>query len=188
MLWGALWRALLGSSCFITELRGKRWSLLSSVGCCSTEKDIQSSGSHLATRLRMKPPYGSEKSHREPRNHREVSPEIILLHILILCCSVTKSCLTLCHPMDCSMPASSVLHYLPEFAQIHVLWISDTPNHLILRCSLLLLPSVFPSIRVFSVIQLFTSGGQSVGASTSASVHPRSSKGWFPLVLTGFTP
>ena len=36
------------------------------------------------------------------------------------CCSVAKSCLTLCNPIDCSTPASSVLHYLLEFAQIHV--------------------------------------------------------------------
>ena len=45
-------------------------------------------------------------------------------------------------------------------------------NHLILCGSLLLLPSVFPSIRVFPVNQLFTSGGQSIGASASASVLP----------------
>ena len=36
------------------------------------------------------------------------------------CCSVTKLCPTLCDPMDCSMLGSSVLHYFPEFAQIHV--------------------------------------------------------------------
>ena len=36
------------------------------------------------------------------------------------CCPVTKSCLTLCDLMDCSMPGSSVLHYLLQFAQIHV--------------------------------------------------------------------
>ena len=36
------------------------------------------------------------------------------------CCSVAKSCPTLCDPMDCSVPGSPVLHYLPEFAQIHV--------------------------------------------------------------------
>ena len=35
------------------------------------------------------------------------------------CCSFTKSCPTLYNPMDCSMPGFSVLHYLPEFAQIH---------------------------------------------------------------------
>ena len=36
------------------------------------------------------------------------------------CCSVTKLCPTLCDPIDCSTPDSSVFHYLPEFAQIHV--------------------------------------------------------------------
>ena len=40
--------------------------------------------------------------------------------LLFWCCSVTKSCPTLCDLMDCSMPGFSVLHYLPEFAQIHV--------------------------------------------------------------------
>ena len=45
-------------------------------------------------------------------------------------------------------------------------------NHLIPCCSLLLLPSIFPSIRVFLRSQLFTSGGQSVGVLASASVLP----------------
>ena len=35
-------------------------------------------------------------------------------------CSVAKWCLTLCDPMDCSLPGSSVLHYLPVFAHVHV--------------------------------------------------------------------
>ena len=39
------------------------------------------------------------------------------------CCSVTKLCPALFDPMDCSMPGSSVLHCLSEFAQIHVHWI-----------------------------------------------------------------
>ena len=55
-------------------------------------------------------------------------------------------------------------------------------NHLILCCPLLLLPSIFPSIRVFSVSQLFTSGSQSFGA--SVSVLPMNIQGWFPLGLT----
>ena len=46
-------------------------------------------------------------------------------------------------------------------------------NHLFLCCPLLL-PSIFPSIRVFSVSWLFASGGQSIGASASASVFPMS--------------
>ena len=68
------------------------------------------------------------------------------------CCSVTQLCLTLCDPMDCSIPGFLVFHHLPEFAQAHVHWVGDAiqPNHLILHCPLLLLPSVFPSIRVFS--------------------------------------
>ena len=36
------------------------------------------------------------------------------------CCSVTKSCPTLCDPRDYSTPGFPILHYLPEFAQIHV--------------------------------------------------------------------
>ena len=43
----------------------------------------------------------------------------------LCCCSVAKSCLTLCDPMDCSMPGFPVLHCLPEFAQTHVHWVSD---------------------------------------------------------------
>ena len=59
------------------------------------------------------------------------------------------SWLTLCHPLDFSIPISSVLQYLLEFAQIHVHWVGDA-NHLILCCPFLFLPSIFPSIRVFS--------------------------------------
>ena len=40
-------------------------------------------------------------------------------------CSVAKSCLTLCDPMDCSLPGFPVLHYLLELAQTHVHWVSD---------------------------------------------------------------
>ena len=53
-------------------------------------------------------------------------------------------------PMDCSTPGFPVLHQLPELAQTHVHWVSDAIQHLILCHPLLLLPSVFPSIRVFS--------------------------------------
>ena len=44
----------------------------------------------------------------------------------------------------------------------------------------------FPASGTFPVSQLFTSGGQSVGASASASVLPMNIWGWFPLGLTGF--
>ena len=56
-------------------------------------------------------------------------------------------------------------------------------NHLILCRPLLLLPSIFPSIKVFSISWLFAAGGQSIRA--SVSVLPMSIEGWFPLGLTG---
>ena len=52
--------------------------------------------------------------------------------------------------MDCSMPGFPVHHQLPELAQIHVHRVSDAIQHLVLCHPLLLLPSVFPSIRVYS--------------------------------------
>ena len=47
------------------------------------------------------------------------------------CCSVAKSCLVLCNPMDCCIPDLPVPHHLLEFAQVHVVWIGDTiqPSH-----------------------------------------------------------
>ena len=83
--------------------------------------------------------------------------------------------------MNCSMPGFPVLHYLPEFAQTHVHWVDDPPSHLILCCSLLLLPSIFPSIKVFPNNWLFASGDQSIGA--SASVLPMN---WFLLGMPSF--
>ena len=56
-------------------------------------------------------------------------------------------------------------------------------NHLILYCPLLFL-SIFASIKVFSN-EFFTSGGQRIGASASASVFPKNIQDWFLLKLTG---
>ena len=57
-------------------------------------------------------------------------------------------------------------------------------NHFILCRPLFLLPSIFPSIRIFSKSQFFTSGGQSIGASASASVLPVNIQDRFPLGWT----
>ena len=64
--------------------------------------------------------------------------------------SVTQSCLTLCDPMDCSTPGLPVHHQLLEPTQTHVHQVGDAIQHLILCQPLLLPPSIFPSIRVFS--------------------------------------
>ena len=65
-------------------------------------------------------------------------------------CSFAKSCLTPFDPMSCSMPGFPVLHHLPELLKLMCIESAMPSNHLILCCPLLLLPSVFPSIRVFS--------------------------------------
>ena len=82
--------------------------------------------------------------------HMDLKKKIWGILYIFCCYLVTKSCLTLCHPMDCSTPGSPFLHCLPEFAQIHVHWVNDTiqPSHPL--SPILLLPSIFPSIRVFS--------------------------------------
>ena len=143
---------------------------------------------------------------------------------------VTKLCPTLWNPMDCSTAVFPILHYPPEFAQIHVRWVSDTckiktewhrssvtqlcptlsnpmncstpglpvhhqllehrlmsiewvmpSNHLIL-CHPPLLPSASGS---FPMSQLSAWGGQSIGASASASALPMNIQHWFPLELAG---
>ena len=58
--------------------------------------------------------------------------------------------MSFCDPMDCSTPGLPVHHQLPEFTQTHVQELVMPSNHLILCRPLLLLPSIFPSIRVFS--------------------------------------
>ena len=54
-----------------------------------------------------------------------------------LWCSIAKSCPTLYDSMDCSMPGFPVLHYLPEFAQVHVHWFGDAiePSYLLFPSS-----------------------------------------------------
>ena len=59
-------------------------------------------------------------------------------------------------------------------------------NGCTLCCPLLFLPSIFPSIKVFSKSQFFRSGGQSIGVSASASVLPLNIQDRFPLGWTGW--
>ena len=65
-------------------------------------------------------------------------------------CSVTQPCLTLCDPMDCHTPGFPVLHYLLELLRLVSIRSAMPSSHLNLCRPLLLLPSIFPSIRVFS--------------------------------------
>ena len=86
--------------------------------------------------------------------------------------SVTQLCLTLWNPMDCTHQAFLSITNSRSLLKLISIELVMPSNHLIFCCPLLL-PSIFPSIRVFSnMSQLFTSSGQSIGASASASVLP----------------
>ena len=63
------------------------------------------------------------------------------------CHSIAQSCLTLCDPRDSSMPGFTISQSLLKCISIKSVM---PPNHLILCCPLLLLPTIFPSIRVSS--------------------------------------
>ena len=100
----------------------------------------------------------------------------MILHIS----SVAQSCLTLCDPMDCSMPGLPITNSwsLPKLMSIESVM---PPNNLILCSPLLLLPSISPTIRIFQMSQLCASGGQNIGVSASTSVLPMNIQQWFPL-------
>ena len=76
--------------------------------------------------------------------------------------SDTTLCLTLCVPMNCCTPTFPVLHYLPSLLRLMSIELVMPSNRLILCHPLLILPSIFPSIKVFSSSQFFASGGQSI--------------------------
>ena len=69
---------------------------------------------------------------------------------------------------------------LPKFMSIQLV---IPLNHHILYHPL---PPAFSASKSFPLSQRFTSGGQSIGASASASVLPKCIQGWFPLGLTGY--
>ena len=102
------------------------------------------------------------------------------------CCSVAKSGLTLCDPMDCrllcptlSPGVSSNLRSLSCDA-INILMILSSVTAFSFCLQSFLASESFP------VSRLFSSGGQSIGASASASVLPVNIQDWFPLELTGW--
>ena len=100
-------------------------------------------------------------------------------------CSVTQSCPTFCNPMDCSSSCLPVLHYPPEFAEIHVHWVSDAiwSSHPLSSHSLPAL-NLSQTSGSFPMSPLLTWGGQSIGSSASTSILPMNIQAWFPLRLT----
>ena len=92
--------------------------------------------------------------------------------------SVTQSCPTLCDPMNRSTPGLPVHHQLPKSNQTLVHRVDDAIVPFS-SCS-----QSFLASASFSVSQLFTSGGQSVGVSASTSVLPMNTQDWSPLGWT----
>ena len=87
--------------------------------------------------------------------------------------------------MNCSTPGFPVLHHLPELAQTHVHWVSDAIQPI--SSSVIPFSSClqsFPASGAFLTSQLFASGGQSIEASSAASVFSMNIQDWFPLGLT----
>ena len=103
------------------------------------------------------------------------------------CCSVAKLCPTLCDPMDCSTPGFSftVSQSLLKLISIES-WCHPTISSSIAPFSSCL--QSFLTSGSFPVSWLFASGGQSIGASASASILPMSIQDWFSLGLTGLMP
>ena len=83
-------------------------------------------------------------------------------------------------PLDCRSPGFPVLHNLLELAQTHVYQVSDAiqPSHPLLSPSAF---QSFPASGSFLMSRLFALGGQSIGASASASVLPMNIQDLFPL-------
>ena len=99
--------------------------------------------------------------------------------------SVAQSCPTFCDPVDCSTPvplsitnSQSLLKLMSIESVMPIISSSVVPfsSHL----------QSFPASGSFQMRQFFTSGGQSIGVSASASVLPMNIQDWFPLGWTGW--
>ena len=86
--------------------------------------------------------------------------------------------------MDCSMPGFPVLHISWSLLKLTSIESVMPSNHLLVCHPLFFLPSVFPSIRVFSNKSALGIKWPSIGISASASVLPMNVQGWFPLGWT----
>ena len=114
-----------------------------------------------------------------------IIPELLILFHFSHSCSVDKLCLTLCDPVDCSRlfpcpsPSSGACWNSCPLSQ----WCHPTISSSLAPFFSCL--QSLPASGSFLMSQLFTSGSQRIGASTSASVLPVNIQDWFPLVLTG---
>ena len=111
----------------------------------------------------------------------------LLLYNSVQFSSVAQSCLTLCDPMDCSMPGLPVHHQLLEFIPNSCplsQWCHPTISFSVVPFSSCL--QSFPASGSLQMSRLFASGGQSIGVSASTSVLPMNTQDWCPLGWAGW--
>ena len=109
-----------------------------------------------------------------------------MLNTLSLSLFVAQLCLTLCKPMDCSIPGSPVLHHLLELAQTHVHWVSDTiqPSHLLSSPS----PPAFNLSQHQGLLQWVSSSHQVTKVLEFQYQSLQCIQDWFPLGLMVWSP
>ena len=111
---------------------------------------------------------------------KKIFPTRDILVFYICCCSVAQSCPSLCNPMDCNTPTSGVDSNSCPLSQ----WCHPAISSSVIPISSHL--QSFPASGSFPMSQFFKSGGQSIGASASATVLPMIIQDWFPLRWTGW--
>ena len=100
--------------------------------------------------------------------------------------SVSQLCPTLCNPMHCSSQASLSITNSQSLLKLMSIKPMMPSNHLILCHPLLLLPSIFLSVRIFSNRAVLHIKRPKHGSFSSTSVLPMNIQDWFPLGLTGW--
>ena len=100
--------------------------------------------------------------------------------------SVAQSCPTLCDPWTAACHASLFITNSQILLKLMSIESMMPSNHLILCCPFSSCLQSSPASRSFPMSQLFASGGQSIGVSTSASVLPMNIQDSFPLGWTGW--
>ena len=114
------------------------------------------------------------------RLHIEITKKFVYEWSYQSVSSVAQSCLTLCYPIDGSLPGFPVHHQLLELTQTQSalsLWCHPTISASVIPFSCL---QSFPALGSFPVTQFFTSDNKTIGVSASASVLPMNIQDWFP--------
>ena len=135
----------------LSQARILAWVFISSPRGSSQPKDwthISCPGRGILYRWAIWESQGHEEKCAESRTH--LNGWVGLVVSTFYCCSVAQPCLTLCNPMDCSTPGFLSLTTSQRLLKLMSIESVMPSNHLFLCRPLLLLPSIFPSIRVFA--------------------------------------